>query len=178
VESVDGVSAAPVSPTRVLGGVTVVAVVAWALESAAGLGPSVLVVVVAAVGGAAAVRYGRARRRVALITFVVLAVTGLGWIELLNTAQYGTLALTGPPPLVRWCGTTFEPTGVITSALSRGPGPTYSEILRTPSGYEVFGIALAPQRACGSSGPLFVRVAAARYAAYDPVVPSPAPFRG
>jgi hypothetical protein len=177
-ESAPGALPAPVSPTRILGGLTVVAAVTWALESAAGLGPGVLVVVVAAVGGAVAVHYGRAGRRLALITLLVLAVTGLGWIELINTAQYGTLALTGPPPLVRWCGTTFEPSGVVTTGLSTGPGPTYSEILRTPSGYAVFGIALAAQRACGNTGPLFVGVARARYAAYDPVAPSPAMFRG
>ena len=115
----------------------------WALESAAGLGPSAVVVAVAALGRAAAVRYGHAVRRVTLITFVIVAVTGLGWIELINTAQYGTLALTGAPPLVRWCGATYKPSGVVTSELSTGPGAVHSTILRTPSGYDVFGVALA-----------------------------------
>lgn len=93
-----GVGAALVSPRRVLAALSVVGVTSWALESAAGLGPSAVVVAVAALGSAAAVRYGHAVRRVTLITFVIVAVTGLGWIELINTAQYGTLALTGAPP--------------------------------------------------------------------------------
>jgi len=173
-EAVPEVSSPPVSPIRVLGALSVVGVVSWALESAAGLGPSVVVVVVAAVGGGGAVRYGHAGRRVALIAFLAMGVTGLGWIELINTAQYGTLALTGAPPLVRWCGTTYEPSGVVTAALSTGPGPTYSKILRTPSGYDVFGVALAAHRSCGTSVPLLVGVARARYAAYDAVTPSPA----
>ncbi len=83
-------------------------------------------------------------------------MAGLGWIELVNKAQYGTLALTGAPPLVRWCGNTYQPSGVITAAASTGDGPTYSQILRTPSGYDVFGVALHGQRSCGATSPLFV----------------------
>jgi len=70
------------------------------LESAAGLGPSVVVVVVAAVGGGGRRALRTRRPRVALIAFLALGVTGLGWIELINTAQYGTLALTGAPRVV------------------------------------------------------------------------------
>ncbi len=169
-----GVGAALVSPTRVLGALSVVDVTSWALESAADLGPSVVVVAVAALGSAAAVHYGHAVRRVTLITFFVMAVTGLGWIELINTAQYGTLALTGAPPLVRWCGATYKPSGVVTSELSTGRGSTYSTILRTPSGYDVFGVALAGHHSCATSGPLFVGVARGRYAVYDPEAASPA----
>ena len=162
-----------VSPTRVLAALGIVAVMAWVLESPVGLGPGLEVVLAAALGSAVAVRYGRATRRVALITLLVIALTGVGWIELINKAQYGTLALTGAPPLVRWCGTTFKPSGVITSKLSSGAGPKYSKILKTPSGDDVFGVALARQRSCGTSGPIFVGVGAARYAAYDPVTSSP-----
>jgi hypothetical protein len=169
-----GVGPAPVSPRRVLAALSVVGVTSWALESVAGLGPSAVVVAVAALGSAAAVRYGHAVRRVTLITFVLVAVTGLGWIELINTAQYGTLALTGAPPLVRWCGATYKPSGVVTSELSTGPGAAYSTILRTPSGYDVFGVALAGHHSCATSGPLFVGVARARYAVYDPEATSPA----
>lgn len=170
-EPVPGASPTPVSPARVLTALTVVAVATWALESMLGLGPSLLVVVVAAFGAAAAVRVGHAGGRVALITLLVVAVSGLGWIELINRAQFGTLALTGAPPLVRWCGTTYVPSGVVTSDLSTGPGPRYSKILRTPSGYDVFGVALAAHRSCGRSGPLLIRVGTARYAAYDPTSP-------
>ncbi|HVA04535.1 MAG TPA: hypothetical protein VMU64_12425 [Acidimicrobiales bacterium] len=162
-----------VSPSRVLVALGVVAVVTWVLESLVGLGPGLEVVLVAALGSAVAVRFGRAARRVALITLVVIALSGVGWIELINKAQYGTLALTGAPPLVRWCGTTFKPSGVITSNLSSGTGPRYSKILKTPSGYDVFGVALARHRSCGTSGPIFVGLRAARYAAYDPVTSSP-----
>ncbi len=157
------------SPTRLLVALGAVAALTWVLESPVGLGPGLDVVLVAALGSAVAVRYGRAARRVALITLVVIALTGVGWIELINKAQYGTLALTGAPPLVRWCGTTFKPSGVITSSLSTGAGPRYSQILKTPSGYDVFGVALAPQRSCGTSGPIFIGLRHARYAAYDPV---------
>ena len=38
------------------------------------------------------------RRRFAVVTLLVVAVTGLGWIELVNKAQYGTLALTRRSP--------------------------------------------------------------------------------
>ncbi len=162
-----------VSPTRVLAGLGLVAASAWVLESPVGLGPGLEVVLAAALGSAAAVRFGRAARRVALITLLVIALTGVGWIELINKAQYGTLALTGAPPLVRWCGTTYKPSGVITSTLSSGSGPTYSKILKTPSGYDVFGVALRRQRSCGPSGPLLVGVGTARFAAYDPVPTSP-----
>jgi len=170
-EPVPGASPAPVSPARVLTALTVVAVATWTLESVMGLGPSLMVVLVAAFGAAAAVRFGHAVGRVALITLLVVTVSGLGWIELINEAQYGTVALTGAPPLVRWCGATYVPSGVVTSDLSTGPGPRYSKILRTPSGYDVFGVALAPHRSCGRSGALLVRVGTARYAAYDPKSP-------
>ena len=165
-----------VSPSRVLLALGLVAIVTWVLESPVGLGPGLEVVLVAALGSAVAVRYGHAARRVALITLVVVALGGTGWIELINKAQYGTLALTGAPPLVRWCGTTFKPNGVITSNLSSGTGPRYSKILKTPSGYDVFGVALARHRSCGTSGPIFVGLRAARYAAYDPVTSSPVAF--
>lgn len=170
-EPVPGASSTPVSPARVLTGLTVAAVATWALESVLGLGPSLLVVGVAGFGAAAAVRYGHAAGRVALITLLVVAVSGLGWIEVINKAQYGTLALTGAPPLVRWCGTTYVPSGVVTSNLSTGAGQRYTKILRTPSGYDVFGVALAAHRSCGRTGPLLVRVGTARYAAYDPAGP-------
>ena len=162
-----------VSPTRVLAGLGLVAGLTWILESPVGLGPGLEVVLGAALGAAVAVRYGRAARRVALITLMVIALAGVGWIELINKAQYGTLALTGAPPLVRWCGTTFKPSGVITSNLSSGAGPKYTKILKTPSGYDIFGVALARHRSCGTSGPIFVGVRPARYAAYDAVTSSP-----
>jgi hypothetical protein len=145
----------------------VVGVLTWGLESAGGLGPSWKVVVVAAIGSAVAVRYARVTRRVAVVTLLVVAMTGLGWIELINEVQYGTLALTGAPPQVHWCGTTYVPNGVVAATPSTGAGPAYSEILRTPSGDAVFGVALRGRRSCGASGPLFVGVGPGRYAAYD-----------
>lgn len=162
-----------VAPARVIVSLALVGVATWALESVAGLGPSLVVVLVAAFGSAAAVRYGGVVRRVAIVSLLVIALTGLGWIELVNKVQYGTLALTGAPPLVRWCGTTYRPSGVVTADPSAGAGPRYSEILRTPSGYDVFGVALGHKRSCGTSGPLFVGVGSARYAAYDPETASP-----
>ncbi len=166
--------AAPVSPSRLLAALGVVGAVTWAVESGAGLGPNLVVVLVAALGASGAVRYGRGVRRVALSTLLVVALAGVGWIELVNKVQYGTLALTGAPPLVRWCGTTYRPSGVVTAAPSTGAGPRYSTILRSPSGYEVFGVALGRERSCGRSGPLFVALGGARYAAYDPVALAPA----
>jgi len=158
----------PVSRTRVLAGLALVAVVSWVLVAAAGLGPSWEVALVAGLGSAGAVRFARGTRRVAAITFVVVAVAGFGWIEMVNTVQYGTLSLSGAPPLVRWCGATYKPDGVITASTSTGAGPSYSKILRTPSGDDVFGVALRGRGSCGTSGPLFVGVGPGRYAAYDP----------
>jgi hypothetical protein len=105
-------------------------------------------------------------------------MAGIGWIETLDKVQYGTLALTGPPPLVRWCGTTYRPSGVITAEPSTGAGPRYSTILRTPSGYDVFGVALGARRSCGDDGPLFVGEGAGRFAAYDPVTLAPPGLSG
>jgi hypothetical protein len=168
----------PVSPTRILVALGVVGAATWALASAAGLGPSLVVVLVAALGSGVAVRYGRGARRAAVITLVVVAVTGIGWIEGLNKVQYGTLALTGAPPLVRWCGTTFRPSGVVTAGPSSGAGLRYSTILRTPSGYDVFGVDPGTDRSCGASGPVFVRVGQGRFAAYDPVTAEPGGLNG
>jgi hypothetical protein len=57
---------------------------------------------------------------------------------------------------------------------STGAGPSYSRILQTPSGYDVFGVALQQHRSCPSTtGPLFVGVGTARFVAYDPVTPLP-----
>jgi hypothetical protein len=159
---------APVSRVRVLVALAVVGLLIWTLVSVAGLGPSWEVVLVAAVGSAGAVVLARAARRVAVVTLLVVAMTGLGWIELINQVQYGTLALTGAPPLVRWCGTTYHRSGVITVSPSTGVGPAYSKILRTPSGYDVFGEALHGHHSCGTSGPLFVGVGHKLFAAYDP----------
>jgi hypothetical protein len=158
---------APVSRARVVAALAVVGGVTWILVAVAGLGPSWKAVATAALGSAVAVRVAGAAHRVAVVTVLVVGVSGLGWIELINKAQYGTLALTGAPPLVRWCGTTFRPSGVIATAPSTGGGSAYSKILRTPSGYDVYGVALLRSRACGTSGPLFVHVGEGRYAAYD-----------
>ena len=169
-----------VSPARILAGLVLVGALTWTLASLAGLGPSLDVVLVAALGSAGAVRFGRGAGRVALVTLLVVALTGLGWIELINKAQYGTLALTGAPPLVRWCGTTYRPSGVVTVEPSAGTGPTYTKILQTPSGYGVFAVALGAHRSCGTSattGPLFVSIGKARYAAYDPVTTKPVALR-
>jgi len=163
-----------VVPSRVLVALAGVGTVTWTLESVMGLGPSLLVVLVAAIGSAGAVRYGHGARRVAVITLLVVSLTGLSWIELVNKVQYGTLALTGAPPIVRWCGTTYRPGGVVTAGPSAGAGPGYSKILRSPSGYDVFGVALRHRRSCGASGPLFVKVGTTRYVAYDPETPMPA----
>lgn len=163
-----GTTPAPVSRVRVLTTLTVVGAVTWMLVSVAGLGPSWGVVLVAAVGSAGAVRFARAARRVVVVTLLVVALTGLGWIELINKVQYGTLALTGAPPLVRWCGTTYHRSGVITAEPSTGVGPAYSKILRTPSGEDVFGEALRGRHSCGTSGALFVGVGHGLFAAYDP----------
>jgi hypothetical protein len=163
-----------VVPSRVLVALAGVGALTWTLESVLGLGPSLLVVLVAAFGSAGAVRYGHGVRRVAVITLLVVALTGLGWIELINKVQYGTLALTGAPPIVRWCGTTYRPGGVIAASPSAGAGPAYSKILRSPSGYDVFGVALRQRRSCGAGAPLLVKVGTTRYAAYDPETPVPA----
>ncbi len=165
---------ASVSPVRAVAALAPVGALTWALVAVAGLGPSLGVVLVAAFGSAGAVLFARGALRLAVVTLLVLSMTGLGWIELINKAQYGTLALTGAPPLVRWCGNTYKPSGVITAAASTGAGPAYSQILRTPSGYDVFGVSLMGQRSCGTTGPLFVELGKARYAEYDTRIPTPA----
>ncbi len=160
---------APVSPTRIAAAAALVGVLVWALASVMGLGPNLDVVLVAAFGAAGAVRYGRGRRRLAVVTLLALAVAvvGIGWIEAVNKAQYGTLALRGAPPLVRWCGATYRPSGVISSEPSTGSGPTETPILRSPSGYAVFGVAPGAGRACAANGALFVNLGSSHYAAYD-----------
>ena len=158
---------APVSPTRIAAAAALVGVLVWALASVMGLGPNLDVVLVAAFGAAGAVRYGRGRRRLAVVTLLAVAVVGIGWIEAVNKAQYGTLALRGAPPLVRWCGATYRPSGVISSEPSTGSGPTETPILRSPSGYAVFGVAPGPGRACAANGALFVDLGSSHYAAYD-----------
>lgn len=163
-----------VSPFRVLAGLAVVAVVTWLLEAVVGLGPCLEVVLAAALGSALALRFAHLARHVAVVTLVVVAMIGLGWVELINKAQYGTLALSGPPPLVRWCGTTYQPSGVVVAAPSTGGGPPYTQILRTPSGYDVFGVALRGHRSCGAPVPLFVQVGPQRYSAYAPAASSAA----
>jgi hypothetical protein len=150
----------------------------WAFASVVGFGPDLVVVLVAALGSGVAVHYGRGARRAAVITLLVVGLTGIGWIEVLNKVQYGTLALTGAPPLVRWCGITFRPSGVVSADPSTGAGPKYSTILRTPSGYDVLGVAPGAARSCGASGPLFVRVGQGRFATYDPVMPGPTGLNG
>jgi hypothetical protein len=158
----------PVSRLRILTGLAIVGGLVWTLVWVAGLGPSWRVVLVAALGSAGAVRFAHGARRVAVVTLLVVGLTGLGWIELINKVQYGTLALTGAPPLVRWCGTTYHRSGVVTVAPSTGVGPADSKILRTPSGYDVFGEALHGHHSCGSSGDLFVDVGHRLFAVYDP----------
>ncbi len=159
---------AAVSPARIVAAAVLVGALTWALASVVGLGPNLDVVLVAALGSAGAVRYGRGRRTLAVVTLLVVALIGIGWIEAVNKAQYGTLALRGAPPLVRWCGATYRPDGVVTSEPSTGTGPRETRILRSPSGYAVFGVAPGAGRSCGASGALFVDLGASRYAAYGP----------
>ncbi|MGD0380706.1 MAG: hypothetical protein ABSC30_12055 [Acidimicrobiales bacterium] len=176
VERAPPTPAPQVSPARILAGLVLVGALTWTLASIVGMGPNLDVVLGAAFGSAVAILLGRGAGRIALITLLVVALTGIGWIELINTAQYGTLSLTGAPPLVRWCGTTYRPSGVVTADPSAGAGPRYTKILHTPSGYDVFGVALGARRSCGTSatiGPLFVAMGRARYAAYDPVTTRP-----
>ena len=112
----------PASGARVLAALAVVGIATWALVAVAGLGPNLVVVVLAAFGSGAAILFGRGARRLAVATLLVMALTGVGWIELVNEVQYGTLALTGAPPLVRWCGTTYRPSGVVSADPSTGAG--------------------------------------------------------
>lgn len=173
-ETTSATPQARASPGRALIALGLVGALTWTLTSAIGLGPSWEVAVVAALGVAGAVRFARASRRVAVVTMAVIAIAGLGWIEMINEVQYGTMSLSGAPPLVRWCGITYKPTGVVAAAPSTGAGPSYSRILRTPSGYDVFGVALQQHHSCASTtGPLFVGVGTARFDAYDPVTPLP-----
>ena len=158
----------PVSRVRVLAALAIVGVLVWTLVSVAGLGPSWDVVLVAALGSAGAVRFAHGARRVAVVTLLVVAMTGLGWIELINKVQYGTLALSGAPPLVRWCGTTYHRSRVVTVAPSTGVGSAYSKILRTPSGHDVFGQAIDGHHSCGTSSALFVDIGHRLFAVYDP----------
>ena len=88
----------PVSPTRIAAGGALVGALTWALASVVGLGPNLDVVLVAAFGSAGAVRYGRGRRRLAVVTLLAVALVGIGWIEAVNKVQYGTLALTRRSP--------------------------------------------------------------------------------
>ena len=164
----------PVSWSRAAAGLAGVGALTVVLVVGAGLGPSWTVALVAATGAGAAVRVARARTRVAVGALLLVAAAGLGWIELVNKVQYGTLALSGPPPLVRWCGAVYRTSGISATAPEVGGEPAYRPILRTPSGAVVFGVGLGPKRACGATLPLFVGVGPARYVLYSAWPPRPA----
>jgi hypothetical protein len=157
--------APPVSATRAALGLAAVAALTAALVTLAGLGPTWPVVAVAAIGAGASVAAARASARVAVVAVVLVGVSGLAWIETVNEVQYGTMSLTGAPPLIRWCGTTYRPDGMSATA----PGtPASSKILRTPSGHDVYGVEPHGRQPCAAGGVVFVESGAGRYLVYGP----------
>lgn len=156
-----------VSAGRAALGLAVVAALTGALVVVAGLGPTWPVVVAAALGAGAAVIVARASGRVAMVAVVLVGVSGLAWIEVVNEVQYGTVALTGTPPLVRWCGATYKPDGMSATRPGAAGTPAYSKVLRTPSGHDVYGVAPRGRRPC-AAGALFVQSGPGRYLVYGP----------
>ena len=169
----------PVSPVRALVGLTAAGVLVLGLVAWGHLGPTWPVVAAAAAAVGAAVRLARAARRTALGAAALVAVAGIGWIELVDTVQYGTLSLSGPPALVRWCGTTYRTSGLTTTMPAVEGGPAYAPVLRTPSGEDVYGASAPRGERCGTSLPLFVAVGPARYLLYSSgTVPTPSQAPG
>jgi hypothetical protein len=132
---------APVSPSRALAGFAVVGAATWMLASVAGLGPSLEVVLAAAMGSAATVRFAHVARPVAVVTLLVVAVIGLGWPELINKAAVrDARAERGSPagPLMR---RHLSAERCRRRRPSAGGGARYSQIFQTPSGDNVLGVA-------------------------------------
>jgi hypothetical protein len=163
------------APVLALGALLAVAGLVAVLAAEAGLGPTWPVVLVGAIGAAAALRIAHLSRRAALATMVAVGLAGMGWIELINVAQYGTLSLSGPPPVIRWCGAAYEKSAVAVATPPASDGAPDASVLRTPSGYDVFGVAPERAGACGSQGALFVEVGPARFVVYDRSAGTPGP---
>jgi hypothetical protein len=163
------------APLLAAGALLAVAGIVALLVDPAGWGPTWPVVLVGAVGAAISVRIAHLPRRTALMTMVAVALAGMGWIELVNIAQYGTLSLSGPPPLIRWCGATYQKSAVVVSTPPPADGARDTMILRTPSGYDVFGVAPPRTAACGAQSTLSVEVGTARFIVYDRMAEAPPP---
>ena len=53
----------------------------------------------------------RVRPSRAIGTWIVVALASFGLLELWNGVAFDTLALTGAPPAVQWCGTHYDKAG-------------------------------------------------------------------
>ncbi|HUI04137.1 MAG TPA: hypothetical protein VLZ77_11390 [Acidimicrobiales bacterium] len=161
-------AAGAVRAARAALGLAGAAALTLALVVVVGLGPTWPVVAAAALGTAAAAAMARAPGRAVVAAAVLVGLAGLAWIELVDEVQYGTLALSGAPPLVRWCGTTYRPDGMSATRPGATGLPAYSEVLRTPSGHDVYGVAPRAGRPCAAGGVLFVQAGPGRYLVYGP----------
>ena len=159
-----------ISPSRLRAvfGLLAVATVTAGLEAVVGLGPTWPVVAAAALGTGAVFALARVSVRVVVAAVVLVAAGGLAWIEAVNLAQYGTLSLSGPPPLVRWCGTTYRPDGIAATAPGPEATPPYAQVLRTPSGHDVYGVAPTVSHPCPAGGALFMEDHPGRWLVYGP----------
>jgi hypothetical protein len=154
---------------RLLVGLGVTVVSCIVLVVVARLGASWPVVVVATTGTALSLWFGRLSRRLGLGLLLAVGGAGLLWIEAVNIVQYGSLALTGPPAKVWWCGDSYTPSGAVTRGLSDGDGPPFNQILTTPAAYSVYGVDNGdPGTTCGATEPLLVQVGPGRYEVYNP----------
>ena len=94
-----------------------------------------------------------------------------------RSRQQGAVRDAGParrPTLVRWCGTTYRPNGVVSSqSVDRARARPRPGLLRLPVGLRrLRRRAWARSSSCATSGPLFVDLGPSHYAAYDAGRPS------
>ena len=157
-----------VSRLRVVVGLASVAAAGAVLVDLVGLGPSWAVVATAALGAGATFVVARASARVALTAVIVIGVGGMAWVESVNEARFGTLSLTGTPPLVRWCGTTYRPDGMAATAPGRSGPAASTEILRTPSGHDVYAPSSPGPRPCTAGGALYIEAGPGHWLVYGP----------
>lgn len=93
-------------------------------------------------------------RRLATVAVIVLAVLGFVGLEAYNDAAFGTLSLSGPPPLIFACGAEY--TRASSSPVAVGPTLVLHGVGTTPS-----GMALLGNTRCGTTGSVWAFVSTA-----------------
>jgi hypothetical protein len=89
----------------------------------------------------------RVRPSRAVVTWVAVAVVAFGLLELWNGTAFDTLALTGAPPAVQWCGVHYDKVGATVR-------PSDLQTVGTaPS-----GMAILSARGCDAGGSIIPRV--------------------